>query len=693
MSTSNFLVELGTEELPPTALLRLSNAFTTGVVQGLEKAGLEHGEVKSYATPRRLAITVDSLASEQPERSQERRGPAVKAAFDSEGHPTKAASGFARSCGVEVADLERMSTDQGEWLAYRTTLPPVPAAALLPGIVSDSLAKLPIPKRMRWGDSDSEFVRPVRWLLMLMGGEVVEAEILGVRAGNLTHGHRFHAPDPLVINSSIEYVDALRERGHVVANFAERQSLVRGQVLKAAQTLNGNVVIDDGLLEEVTALTEWPCAVVGSFEERFLEVPAEALIATMASNQKYFHLLDHDGGLLPNFIAVANIESSNPESVRHGNERVVRPRLADAEFFFNTDLKTPLCDRLDMLESVVFQKTLGTLADKSRRVSQLAGTLVQEMGENTESVTAATRAGLLCKCDLVTEMVGEFPELQGTMGGRYAAASGESPDVANAVGEAYLPRFAGDELPASTAGKAVAIADRLDTLTGIFGIGQTPKGDKDPYALRRAALGVLRIIIEGGLNIDLANALSAAAHAHSATLDRHAVATDVFDFMLDRLRAYYADQDITPQVFSAVHAKRPTKPLDFAKRISAVNSFRAMPEAEALAAANKRIQNILRQAETTPPETLDETLLKEPAEQTLASQVSSLAPSVQSKLDNADYQGALSELASLREAVDNFFDSVRVMDDDLAVKNNRLALLASMGTLFGHTADISKLQD
>jgi glycyl-tRNA synthetase beta chain len=689
----DFLVELGTEELPPVALMRLSKAFKDGVVAGLAKAGLAHGDVESFATPRRLALNVQALAARQPEQAQERRGPAVKAAFDGDGNPTKAAQGFARSCGVDVANLERLETDAGSWLVHRSVSPSVPAAELLPGIVSDSLGKLPIPKRMRWGDNTQEFVRPVRWLVMLHGYEVVEGEILGARAGAVTRGHRFHCPDPITLSHSSEYVEALRQPGHVIASFAERRDLINQQVEAVASEIGGTVVIDPSLLDEVTALTEWPAALAGSFEERFLQVPAQALIATMKSNQKYFHVVDAQGALTPNFIAVANLESTNPDSVRHGNERVVRPRLADAEFFFNTDLKTPLADRLESLDSVVFQRALGSVADKSRRVSSLAQAIAAEMGVDEETTAHAARAGLLCKCDLVTDMVGEFPELQGTMGARYARESGEPEGVAQALGEVYLPRFAGDALPTSAAGMALAVADRLDTLTGIFGIGQPPSGDKDPFALRRAALGLLRIIIEGELNVDLLALATQAAGAHAKDFDADKLGAEVFDFMLDRLRSYYAEQGISAQVYSAVHALRPTKPLDFDQRIRAVDHFRTLPAAQALAGANKRIANILRQADGDTDANLATDLLVEPAEIELAAQVVALTPNVLNRLEANDYTGALTALAALREPVDGFFDTVRVMDDDDAVRANRIALLSNIGDLFGRTADISKLQD
>jgi glycyl-tRNA synthetase beta chain len=691
LTGADLLVELGTEELPPKALVRLSEAFHNGMVAGLKRAGLPHSDTTQYASPRRLAVRINALASSVPARATERRGPAVKSAFDADGNPTRAVQGFARSCGVEVETLERLETDEGAWVVFRSMTPAVPAAEVLGEIISDALAKLPIPKRMRWGSSDAEFVRPVRWLVVLHGNDIVPCDILGVSSGRTTHGHRFHCPEPLDIENADDYLEKLRSPGHVVADFAERRNIVRQQVEHVGSETGGHVVIDPDLLDEVTALTEWPVALAGEFESRFLDVPSEALVATMKSNQKYFHVVDDKGALLPHFIAVANLASRKPNSVIKGNERVVRPRLADAQFFYETDLKTPLADRFTMLQSVVFQRKLGSMSDKSQRVAELAAAIAHATDSSGEAAEIARRAGMLSKCDLVTAMVGEFPELQGVMGGRYALASGESEAVASATAEVYLPRFAGDRLPATAAGKAVAVADRLDTLAGIFGIGQLPSGDKDPFALRRAALGVLRILIESPVDVDLYELLKLASAAQPLEADPAKIADDLFDFMLDRLRAYYADRGITAEVFAAVHARRPTRPLDFHRRIEAVESFRKLPAAEALAAANKRIANILRQAQGAVPDAVDATQLAEPAEIALASELNTLAAEVTALLDNAEYSRALTRLADLRASVDNFFDTVRVMDDDDAIRANRLGLLKSIGALFARTADISRL--
>ncbi len=695
----SLLVEIGTEELPPKALKRLSDAFTKGVVEGIHNAGLHYGEVKSYASPRRLAILIQHLDVQQPDKDVERRGPAVAAAFDDDGKPTKAVQGFARSCGIEVEDLEQMDTPKGAWLVYRSTQAGEATAKLIPGIVQDSLDKLPIPKRMRWGDLTTEFVRPVHWVVMLFGEEVLDGEILGIKAGRETRGHRFHNPAALHVGEPEAYAPLLETEGYVVADFAERREAVRAQVLSAAAKLNGKAVIDEDLLDEVTSMVEWPRAVVGNFETRFLEVPAEALITTMKSNQKYFHVVDTAGKLMPHFITISNIASKNVDSVRDGNERVIRPRLADADFFWNQDRKRALSTRLDSLASVVFQNKLGTLLDKSKRIEGLAAELANELGVDSDK---AARAALLSKCDLMSEMVGEFPELQGIMGRYYANHDGEASEVADALDEQYMPRFAGDQLPVGGVGQVVAIADKLDTLVGIFGIGQAPTGDKDPFALRRAALGVLRILVEQGLDIDLVDALSKACttfHTQEHTRDvfpttgtSKDVAVAVFDFMMERLRGYFHDKDYHPDEFEAVYAVRPTRPNDFAQRIEAVRVFRSLPEAESLAAANKRIHNILKKVEGELPEKLDGSQLVEEQEKALAAAVAGLADEVHTLFDQRDYQAALTKLASLREPVDAFFDHVMVMAEDEALRNNRLALLRSLQTLFLRVADLSRLQ-
>ncbi|MFA7095769.1 MAG: glycine--tRNA ligase subunit beta [Gammaproteobacteria bacterium] len=685
----DFLVEIGTEELPPKALLRLAQAFANGVRDGLAKAGLGHGESKYFATPRRLAVLVEALSAAQPDRVLERRGPALAAAFDDNGCPTPAAKGFARSCGVEVEDLEKLETDKGAWLVFRANEPGRKTRELLPEIVERALAGLPIPKRMRWGSMRVEFVRPVHWVVMLFGDETIDAEILGIRAGRETRGHRFHHPESLYLAEPAVYAPMLATHGRVVADFEARREAIRAQVVETARGLGGTAVIDEALLDEVTALVEWPVALAGSFETRFLEVPAEALISTMQDNQKYFPVVDAAGKLMPHFITVANIESRDMAQVRAGNERVVRPRFTDAAFFWNQDRKRPLASRLDELKSVVFQEKLGTLYDKVQRVAALARTIARETGHD---VVLSERAALLSKCDLMTSMVGEFPALQGVMGRYYAAHDGEPAEVAQAIDEHYMPRFAGDRLPTTGAGQAVALADRLDTLVGIFAIGQAPTGEKDPFGLRRAALGALRIMIARQLDLDLELLLEEAAQRFPAGIVGADTVAKVFEFMMERLRGYYAEEGVRPDVFEAVFARRPTRPLDFDRRVRAVTAFRELPAAASLAAANKRIRNILKQAEEAVSTDLDVTHLVDPAEKMLAERVAALAEEVGPLLDRHEYTEALARLATLREPVDTFFDRVMVMAEDAELRRNRLALLNGMSNLFLRVADLSRLQ-
>ena len=693
MNTRDLLIEIGTEELPPKALRRLSESFGAGITDGLKGADLAHGEVSLYASPRRLAVLVRDLVEAQADKIVERRGPALAAAFDDEGCPTRAAEGFARSCGVaSVDDLERIETDKGAWLYYRAEQPGQPTTALVPDLVRGALDRLPIPKRMRWGALEAEFVRPVHWVVLLFGDEVIEAEILAVQSGRETRGHRFHHPDSLYIAEPQAYAPLLETEGHVVADFAVRREAVRAQVLEAGAKLGGEAVIDEALLDEVTAMVEWPVAIAGDFEQRFLDVPAEALISTMKANQKYFHIIDADGKLMPHFITVANIDSRNPDVVREGNERVIRPRLSDAEFFWTQDRKRRLDSHIDSLKNIVFQQKLGTLHDKAERVAKLAGFVADALGANREW---AERAAWLAKCDLMTEMVYEFPELQGIMGRYYALHDGEPEEVALAQDEQYMPRHAGDELPATPTGQALAIADKLDTIVGMFGIGQPPTGSKDPFALRRAALGLLRIVIERQLPLDLEAAIAAAEDGLGGRIGAEGVGGTVFDFMMDRLRAYYADIGVTPDVFDAVHARRPTRPLDFDRRVRAVNHFRGLPEADSLTAANKRIANILQQAQEKGievPGKVDEARFTEEAEKALAERLAGLEQEVGPLFDARDYEPALARLAGLREAVDRFFDAVMVMVDDQALRANRLALLARLRGLFLRVADLSRLQ-
>ena len=684
MSHKDFLVELGTEELPPKALKTLSESFRDGIVKGLAAAGLAHGEVKALAAPRRLAVSVAGLATQQPDRTVSVDGPPVKAAFDAAGNPTQAALGFARKNGVDISALDK----SGEKLRFVKDVKGEAATALLPAIVTQSLNDLPIPQRMRLGASRVEFVRPTQWLVMLLGDDVVECEILAQKAGRESRGHRFHAPQAVRISSPATYAEDLRS-AWVLADFAERRALILERVQALAAAENGRAIIPPALLDEVTALVEWPVPLVCSFEARFLAVPQEALISTMQDNQKYFCLLDGNGKLLPRFITVANVESPHPEYIVAGNEKVVRPRLTDAEFFFNQDKKSPLETRNERLKNVVFQAQLGTVFEKVQRISTLAGIIASAIGGEK---ALGERAGLLSKCDLATEMVGEFPELQGIAGFYYATHDGEPAEVAKALDEQYQPRFAGDALPSTKTGAAVAIADKLDTLVGIFGINQPPTGSKDPFALRRSAIGLLRIVIEKGLALDVQALVAGAAKLYGDKLENQNTANDVFEFLLGRYRAMYEEQGVKPEVILAVQALKPTQPLDFDRRVKAVALFAALPEAEALAAGNKRVANILAKESLPEGAGVNAALLAEPAEQALADAVARLQVELAPLFAARDYTPALTQLAALRPQVDAFFDQVMVMADDAAVKANRLALLANLRALFLQVADISLLQ-
>ena len=681
MQTQDFLVELGTEELPPKALRPLAEAFLAGIEKGLTEAGLAFQSARHYAAPRRLAVLVEQLATEQPDRTQQMDGPPVKAAFDADGNPTQAALGFARKCGVELSELDQ----SGPRLRFVKSIPGQPASTLLPGIVDQALADLPIPKRMRWGAGKTEFVRPTQWLVMLLGEQVIPCTILSQQAGQHSRGHRFHHPEPVQINSPASYAEALR-KAHVIADFAERRELISARVAELAAEQQGTAIVPDDLLDEVTALVEWPVPLVCSFEERFLEVPQEALISTMQDNQKYFCLLDATGTLLPRFITVSNIESKDPAQIISGNEKVVRPRLTDAEFFYQQDLKHPLQDNNERLANVVFQAELGSVYDKALRVSSLAAFIAESIGGNPAN---AARAGLLSKCDLASEMVGEFPELQGIAGYYYAQHDGEPEDVALALNEQYMPRGAGAELPGTLTGAAVALADKLDTLAGIFGIGMLPTGSKDPYALRRAALGVLRILIEKKLELDLHTALQTAVNQYGSAVKSDGLVDQVQDFIFDRLRARYEDEGIDVTVYQSVRAVHPDSPLDFDQRVQAVQAFRRLPEADALAAANKRVANILAKADSELPGEIDPALLSEAAEQALSAALSAAEEAVQPLAQQRQYDATLNRLAALREPVDAFFDQVLVNADDARVKANRYALLARLRGLFLGVADIS----
>ena len=691
-ATRDLLIELGTEELPPKALKRLSQAFADGVVSGLQAAELSHGTVRGFAAPRRLAVLVQDLVEAQSDRIAERRGPAVAAAFDDNGEPTPAAQGFARSCGVEVDALETMQTDKGAWLVHRSKEEGKATSELVPGIVRQALERLPIPKRMRWGSLDVQFVRPVHWAVLLFGDEEIRAEILGVQSGRHTRGHRFHHPDPIYVAEPKAYAPVLETEGHVLADFDDRREAIRGQVQEAAASAGGTAVIDDELLDEVTAMVEWPVAVLGRFDERFLEVPAEALVAAMKGHQKYFHVVDSDDRLLPHFITVSNVDSRDLSVVRAGNERVIRPRLADADFFWTQDRKTRLAARTESLRSVVFQNRLGTLYDKVQRITRNVADMVAQLGG---TVYPAERAAQLCKCDLMTDMVGEFPELQGTMGRYYAVHDGEPAEVCAAIEDHYRPRFAGDRLPEGEVGAALALADRFDTLVGIFAIGQAPSGDKDPFALRRAALGVVRILIESNLELDLRRCLEVAAQSYEsqrAGIVEAGILEAVFEFILARLQPYYDGQGFAYDAIEAVTCLQPTRLNDLDMRLRALAAFRRLPEAESLAAANKRISNILKKTDERIPEKFDPAQLVEPQEQALAEQLRALQAEVGPLFQDRQYEQAMLRLAQLRDPVDRFFDHVMVMAEDAELRANRLALLSELRALFLAVADLSRLQ-
>jgi glycyl-tRNA synthetase beta chain len=727
MSTAHrdFLVEIGTEELPPKALGTLADAFLTGVGAGLDKAGLAHGGLASFATPRRLAVRVERLAVQQPEQHVRRRGPPLSAAFDGAGAPTRAAQSFATSCGTSVETLERIEEGKGSFLYYIGSRAGEHTVALLPGLVQTALDQLPIPRRMHWGEGQALFVRPVHWIVMLFGRDVVPATLLETPSGRHTHGHRFLAPRPLSLASPAAYERTLRDKGHVLADFAVRRERIRNEVLTVAEAVKGRALIGDALLDEVTALTEWPIALAGRFEERFLELPREVLISTLEDHQRYFPVEDATGRLLPAFITVSNIASRDPPQVQKGNERVVRARLADAAFFWEQDRREPLAARGPALEAVTFQAKLGSLGDKTRRVRALAAEIAATAGASRE---AALRAADLAKCDLLTAMVGEFPELQGIMGSYYAQADGEEPEVAVSLREQYLPRAAGDALPGSATGVTLAIADRLDTIAGIFAIGEKPSGTKDPFALRRAALGVQRILIEKGLDLDLQACIGRAVAGVRADIERlrstvparapapktekaagaataaapgaEALGAEIYDFLMERLRAYYLEgagamapgrAPVTPAMFDAVLAIRPASSVDFDARLKALSTFLELPEAASLTAANKRISNILRKANAAPNAEVDVLRLREEAEVRLFDAMRGLRDGVAADTARREYTSALGRLALLRPAVDTFFDKVMVMDENPQLRANRLSLLAQLQGLFTGIADLSRL--
>jgi glycyl-tRNA synthetase beta chain len=686
------LLEIGTEELPPKSLKVLANALGEHLYAGLVAATLTSAASRAYrvyATPRRLAVRVPGVRRDQPDTAVERRGPALATAFDDDGRPSAAAVGFARACGVKPEQLERMQTEKGAWLVYRRKQPGRPARELIPAIIDEALKKLPVAKRMRWADLDAEFVRPVHWAVLLHGAAVIDCQILSVRTGRRTVGHRFHYPKPIALCSVDEYPTVLKKRGYVIAEFDARKAIIRTRAQALAKRRHGKAVIDEALLDEVSALVEWPQPLLAGFDKEFLALPPEPLVSTLRGNQRCFHIVNAKGALLPHFITVANIKSKNPSAVRAGNERVVRARFDDARFFWESDRKMPLADRVEGLRAVVFHDKLGSVYDKVERVRKLAGRIAAEIGGDTQ---AAERAALLAKADLLSGMVGEFPELQGVMGRYYAQHDGEDAEVAAAIEEHYLPRFAGDRLPRTRTGQALAIADRLDTLIGIFAVGEAPSGDRDPFALRRAALGVLRIMIEQKLALALTALLESAWRNYPTALQGSGLVGQVYDFMMERLRAYYVDARVSVDVYEAVLALRPARPYDFDRRVRAVMAFRELPEAESLTTANKRIRNILRQGGNADWDHVAAELLREGAERRLAQQVDSLRARLTPLFEAGEYTKAMKQLAGLRPQLDEFFDKVLVMADDEALRDNRLALLSNLSGLFLRVADLSRLQ-
>ena len=690
MSTADFLVELGTEELPPNTLNTLMQAFADEVGRGLDEARLEHGEIRAYASPRRLAVIVDELASAQASRDVQQKGPPVKIAFDDAGEPAAPALAFARKCGVDVATLDRVATEKGEWLVYNATEEGRSTADLIGPIVSDALNRLPIARRMRWGGGDAEFVRPVHWLVMLHGEDVVETSVLGLASGRQTRGHRFHSPEPFDIPEPSRYVDLLESRGRVVVDVTRRRKQIKAGVALEAASIDGVVMGGDALFDEVTALVEWPVPLLGRFEASYLELPREVVISTLTGHQRYFPIANAGGELMNAFVTVANLDSKDPAQVRDGNERVIRPRLADAAFFWDSDRKSTLASRVPGLDKVVYQQGLGSLGDKSRRVEAVARHIAAALGHPDDQVA---RAATLAKCDLSTGMVGEFPELQGTMGAYYAQADGEPAAVSTAIREQYLPRFAGDELPATRDGQILALADRLDTLAGIFALGKRPSGNRDPFGLRRAALGVVRLLIECELEVDIKAAIACAVSLQPTGDPEQDLVADIYGFIAERLRRYFQDRDteLATTTLDAVMARQPVSLLDFAHRLAAVKEFLALEEAESLAAANKRIANILKKSDEHDGKTIDASLFDDVAETELHAALQRVGDIVRPMLAQHDYTEALRELAALKQPIDRFFDDVMVMTDDEAVRANRLVLLGELRTLFLGIADVSRL--
>jgi len=689
----DFLVEIHTEELPPKALLKLGESFCQQIKERLQKSELKFEDIKFFATPRRLAVLVKDLAAAQPDQMVERRGPALSAAFDAQGNPTPACAGFARSCGVSPSDLKTIKNNQGEWVGVSQHVPGKLVEEIMPALVEQAATALPIPKRMRWGDNDAQFTRPIHSVMMLYGDKVIEGTILGYASGRMTRGHRFHASDWYTIMHAAEYESLLRDEAHVIADFEYRRSEILSTArakVELAFRFNASVLIDHALLDEVTGLVEWPVALVGNFDKAFLNLPPEVLISSMQDHQRYFPVIDAEQKLLPHFVTISNIESKDPERVIHGNERVLRARLSDAAFFYLTDKKESLESRIERLKGIVFQAKLGTLYDKSERISKLAAFIANKIQANADH---AARAGWLAKTDLTTNMVGEFPELQGVMGCYYAQHDQLPEDIAVAMKEQYMPRFSGDDLPDNPVGQSLALADRIDTLTGTFGINQIPTGDKDPYGLRRAAVGIIRILIEKNIALDLNEVLKVAFANYTVKLENQEVVPQVLNFIQERLRSWYQDQGVTADVFASVAALNIWNPVDIHERIKAVQAFKKLAEAETLSIANKRVSNILaKYVDTIDASAIDAAFFENDAEQELARQLDTKSKVVAHLSESGNYDEVLLQLAELRKPVDDFFDQVMVMTEDKHRRENRILLLSKLRALFLQVADIALLQ-
>ena len=692
MHSADLLVEIGTEELPPRLLMSTAQAFATRLGKALDDAHLANDEISYYATPRRLALVVRNLAETQPEQHDVRHGPAVSASFGQDGQPTKAALGFARSCGVDVSELGRLETDKGQWLQYEATRPGEPMTTLIGDIINGAITGISIERAMRWGSARTEFIRPVHWAALLYDGNTIEARILDLPTSDQSFGHRFmDSGTTFTLGQASSYLETLRSH-YVIADPAERRSMIEHQLGQLAIEHGGNVVIDPALLDEVTALVEWPVTLAGRFDPDFLTVPQEVLVSAMKKHQRYFHLQSDDGGLMPVFLFVANIASTHPEAVVAGNERVISPRLADARFFFQQDQRLSLASRLDNLQKVVFQSELGSYEAKVRRVSDLSAHAARALGQNPED---AQRAGLLCKCDLVTDMVDEFPDLQGIMGGYYATLDGENEVVSRAITEHYLPVQSGGDLPASAIGACVSIADKLDTLVGLFGIGQPPTGSRDPFALRRQALGAMRICIEHKLDLDIQDLVNRATEVYASDeriklkQDPNSLVDAVVDYMIERLEVAYTDRGLPVEVFRALRRgdsfTTDLHALD--GRLVALQSFHTHESAPAVVAGNKRVTNILRDSALEAPE-IDKQMLSEPAEHTLVKEIERV-----SDLMNAStYDQSFDLIAEIQPVIDEYFEAVMVMSDDVKTRNNRLATLHQLRSLYLSVADFAALQ-